>query len=68
MEIAERVRESAHTVRLDILPNLPAPVMTVSLGVACLPDNGTTDVSLMQSADAALYRAKESGRDRVISA
>jgi len=68
MVMADRIRESAHTVRLDILPNTPAPVMTVSLGVACLPDNGTTVVSLMQSADTALYRAKESGRDRVVSA
>jgi diguanylate cyclase (GGDEF)-like protein len=66
--MAERVRESARTVRLDILPNLPAPVMTVSLGVACLPDNGTTVTSLLQSADTALYRAKESGRNRVVSA
>jgi diguanylate cyclase (GGDEF)-like protein len=68
MVMAERVRESAQTVRLDILPNVPAPVMTVSLGVACLPDNGTTVASLMQSADTALYRAKESGRNRVVSA
>lgn len=63
--MAERVRQAAQAVRLDILPNLPAPVMTISIGVACLPDNGTTVALLMQAADKALYRAKEGGRNRV---
>jgi len=66
--MGERVREAALSIRLDILPNLPAPVMTVSIGVACLPENGTTVVSLMQAADKALYHAKESGRNRVETA
>jgi diguanylate cyclase (GGDEF)-like protein len=66
--MAERVRESAMTVRLDILPNLPLPVMTVSIGVACLPENGNSVATLMQSADGALYRAKEGGRNRVETA
>jgi len=66
--MGERVREAAQTVHLDILPNLPMPVMTVSIGLACLPGNGTTVASLMQAADGALYRAKEGGRNRVESA
>lgn len=42
--------------------------ITISLGVACFPKHGTTLQELIQAADAALYRAKASGRDRVIAA
>jgi diguanylate cyclase (GGDEF)-like protein len=42
--------------------------VTLSLGVAALPDNGTTAVELMAAADRALLRAKEEGRDRVLVA
>jgi diguanylate cyclase (GGDEF)-like protein/PAS domain S-box-containing protein len=39
--------------------------ITISLGVAVSPDHGASSGSLLQAADAALYRAKKSGRDRV---
>ncbi|HEY9648278.1 MAG TPA: diguanylate cyclase [Chroococcidiopsis sp.] len=42
--------------------------LTVSLGVACFPQHGTTGAEVLQAADAALYRAKASGRNRVIVA
>jgi predicted signal transduction protein with EAL and GGDEF domain len=38
------------------------------LGVAVYPDHGDTGLQLIQSADAALYRAKKAGRDRVMAA
>ncbi|MDP2046956.1 MAG: diguanylate cyclase, partial [Deltaproteobacteria bacterium] len=41
---------------------------TLSLGVAVYPDHGDNGLQLIQSADAALYRAKDSGRDRVVAA
>jgi diguanylate cyclase (GGDEF)-like protein/PAS domain S-box-containing protein len=41
---------------------------TLSLGVAVYPDNGDTGLQLIQSADAALYQAKQAGRDRVVKA
>jgi diguanylate cyclase (GGDEF)-like protein/PAS domain S-box-containing protein len=40
-------------------------MITVSVGVAELPEHGTTAKELLESADAALYRAKREGRDRV---
>ncbi len=43
-------------------------MITLSAGVAVFPENGTTTESLVQSADQALYRAKQEGRDRVIVA
>jgi diguanylate cyclase (GGDEF)-like protein/PAS domain S-box-containing protein len=42
--------------------------ITVSIGVAELPVNGTTAKNLLEAADAALYRAKRDGRDRVVIA
>lgn len=42
--------------------------VTLSLGVAALPDNGTTAEELLAAADGALLRAKREGRDRVLIA
>jgi diguanylate cyclase (GGDEF)-like protein len=39
--------------------------ITVSLGIACYPRDGTTAAELLQLSDRALYRAKERGRNRV---
>jgi len=36
---------------------------TISLGAALFPEHGSTRESLLESADKALYRAKENGRD-----
>ena len=37
--------------------------VTVSIGVACYPQDGETVATLLKAADQALYRAKEIGRD-----
>jgi diguanylate cyclase (GGDEF)-like protein len=42
--------------------------ITASVGVAELPQHGTTAKDLLEAADAALYRAKREGRDRVVVA
>lgn len=39
---------------------------TLSAGFACYPQHGRTPEALIQAADIALYRAKTSGRDRVL--
>jgi hypothetical protein len=42
--------------------------VTLSLGVASLPEHGTTPAELLTAADGALLRAKAEGRDRVLIA
>ncbi len=42
--------------------------VTVSMGIAYYPVHGQTNQSLLQAADRALYRAKETGRDRIVVA
>jgi diguanylate cyclase (GGDEF)-like protein len=40
-------------------------MVTVSIGVAELPQHGASGKELLEAADAALYQAKREGRDRV---
>jgi len=40
--------------------------MTASFGVAAFPEHGKTMDGLISAVDAAMYQAKEAGRDRVV--
>jgi diguanylate cyclase (GGDEF)-like protein len=42
--------------------------ITISVGVAAYPEHGSTSAALLGAADAALYRAKREGRNRVVVA
>ncbi len=61
---AEEIREAARQLRVQHGTRVLDPV-TLSLGVATYPENGSSRDVLMQNADVALYRAKQEGRDRV---
>jgi len=63
---AERIR--ARLAEDGVAVGEQSYTVTLSTGVAEFPTNGDTLESLIESADAALYRAKESGRDRVVRA
>ena len=61
---AEQLREKVKQLRVRYRhQNLGS--ITISLGVACCPDQGLTGEAVIQAADRALYRAKKLGRDRV---
>lgn len=64
---AEALRAEAQDVQLRYEGKALAPP-TLSLGVAVYPEHGETRQSLVRAADAALYRAKNSGRNRTVSA
>jgi two-component system, cell cycle response regulator len=59
-ELRQAVGRSAVEIEGKCLGSL-----TVSVGVACFPEHGTTGPLLLDAADQALYRAKREGRDRV---
>ena len=40
---------------------------TISIGVACFPDDGRDKKTLIANADQALHHAKRSGRDRTVA-
>ena len=61
---AEQVREAAKQLQVRHGQRILETV-TLSLGVAIFPENGSTRDDLIQNADVALYRAKQGGRDRV---
>ena len=44
------------------------PAITLSLGVAVYPEHGITSTTILRTVDAALYRAKHEGRNRVVIA
>jgi diguanylate cyclase (GGDEF)-like protein len=68
-EVAERVRRGIEECAMPHEASKAATVVTISLGVACaLPGSNLTPEQLVAWADKALYRAKESGRNRVVAA
>lgn len=61
---AERLRRAVSRASVEDCEGRALPSVTISLGVACLRAEDTP-TCLFQRADAALYRAKEGGRDQV---
>jgi diguanylate cyclase (GGDEF)-like protein len=64
LRVAEKLRRQVET---NDFPGVPRPV-TISCGVADYPGHGVTRDEVVAAADWALYSAKESGRNRAVSA
>lgn len=66
LEVAERIRTTIETHQFNFEGrNIP---VTISIGAACRMSTETQWESLFQRADEALYRSKQSGRNRVTAA
>lgn len=71
--LPETIRERAERIRLGV-PLLDiehdgrsiGPV-TVSIGIAMFPDHGRSGPAVLRAADAALYRAKQAGRNCIVT-
>lgn len=63
----ERLRRELEAHR-RLWNNAPLPTVTASLGLARYPQDGRDEHTLMLKADAALYTAKRTGRNRVCGA
>lgn len=61
---AEQLREQAHQLLITYRRQAVGAI-TLSLGVAVLPEHGASGDALVRAADRALYAAKHGGRDRV---
>lgn len=67
----DQAGKKAEKVRVEIAETISIPFLseklhvTVSIGVATSPNHGRNVAELIKSADKALYRAKENGRNRV---
>ncbi|WP_426150180.1 sensor domain-containing protein [Pseudomonas sp. DC3000-4b1] len=66
-EVTEEVRALADTLRELLAEPMSLDGhrlrVTPSIGMALIPDHGTTPADLLKRADIALYRAKDSGRN-----
>jgi diguanylate cyclase (GGDEF)-like protein len=65
VEVAERIRLRIAAETEDQENQRQA--VTVSIGIATFPEGGQEVEPLLANADAALYRAKNAGRNRVIT-
>lgn len=64
--IAERLRRTVEELEIPHEAKDPPGVVTISLGLSVLePATAKSPETLLEEADEALYRAKESGRNRV---
>ena len=64
IDVAERIRNAIASRPLAI--NGQQVSATVSVGIACYPEDGRTLDALAARADRALYQAKQEGRNRVV--
>jgi diguanylate cyclase (GGDEF)-like protein len=64
---AQKIKAEVESLVMEKSSGIPE-TMTVSIGVAQCPQNGTDQDAILKAVDAALYMAKQNGRNRVDAA
>jgi diguanylate cyclase (GGDEF)-like protein/PAS domain S-box-containing protein len=64
---AEEMRQAVKTLQVHY-GHRTLEGITLSFGVAAFPEHGDNPDAVLNAADAAMYRAKQQGRDRVVAA
>ncbi|GEJ56207.1 sensor domain-containing diguanylate cyclase [Anaeromyxobacter diazotrophicus] len=67
LEVAEKLRRLVEEAPLEHRAALPGGRVTLSLGLAVFPDDADDLAALLDCADAALFAAKQAGRDAVVA-
>jgi diguanylate cyclase (GGDEF)-like protein len=62
----ERLRAAVESMQLPAAPGAPRDAVTVSVGVATQRATDAIPENLFDRADAAMYRAKRAGKNRVV--
>jgi diguanylate cyclase (GGDEF)-like protein len=65
IRLGERIRKRVEEFEFYGEDCQPGGTLTISLGLACYPDDADTRVELIERADKALYKAKETGRNKL---
>lgn len=65
VQAAEKLRRTIEQTHFQREKTQPCGKLTISLGLATLPDDATDAKTLLEFADKALYMAKKQGRNRV---
>ncbi len=68
LNIAEQALKKIRNLKVPHISSKTGEYITVSIGVATIfPQFETTEADLIKAADKALYQAKETGRNRIVS-
>jgi len=66
--IAEKLRQNIQNLHIEHKENKANPYLTTSIGlISLIPDQSSIPEHIIQKADENLYKAKDEGRNRVIS-
>jgi diguanylate cyclase (GGDEF)-like protein len=63
-ELASRIQWAMRRTEFDGAEFIPSGALTVSIGIACFPEDARTGEDLLHRADTALYDAKNGGKNQ----
>lgn len=65
VELGEKIRQAVENIEIEGTSILPKGHLTVSVGIASFPEHAENKEKLLQKADEALYKAKDTNANKV---